>query len=268
MKTKSWSRRVACLLLVLLGCGLLFPACNSSLPATVVPAPREEYDWWQQRFNAINERVRQGNIDMVFIGDSITQGWEGAGAAIWDKYYAGRNAANLGIGGDCTQQVLWRLDNGNVDGISPKVAIVLIGTNNYDRPAKEIALGVRAVVSKLRQKLPDTRILLLAIFPRGDVEEKYQQVLKDASACFARLDADPMVDYMDIGQVFLDADGMLQRNIMPDLLHPGEAGYQLWADAIEPRLVQMLAENRRAMAPEKETLWAALRTILLSCGFV
>ena len=265
MKTTYWNGRTAFALLLLVGCGFILVSCSP--PVTVAPVPRE-YDWWQQRFNAINERVKQGNVGMVFIGDSITQGWEGAGAAVWDKYYANRNAVNLGIGGDCTQQVLWRLENGNTDGISPKVAVVLIGTNNFDCTAKDIALGVEAIVKTLRKTLPNTRVLLLAIFPRGDVDDKYRQRLKDASARFSELDSYPMVDYMDIGNALLDANGVLQRSVMPDLLHPGEAGYQLWAEAIEPRIVRMLAEKGRGTALVPGTTWDVLQTLFLQYGLV
>lgn len=245
-RAKQTNGHVAGVFLLLLGLGFLLTACGT--PVTAAPAPRAE-DWWQQRFNAMNERVRQGNVGMIFMGDSITHGWEGAGASVWNTYYAGRNAVNLGIGGDRTQEVLWRLDNGNVDGISPRVAVVHIGTNNLQNTAREIALGVEAVVKTLRCKLPTTRILLLAIFPRGDVGEEYRQRLEDASARFSRLACDPMVDYMDIGSVFLDANGVLPRSIMPDLLHLSEEGYQRWADAIEPRIADLLAGKESAIRP-------------------
>ena len=227
-------------LLLMAGFAVLLTSCGA--PVTVVPVPRSE-DWWQQRFHAMNERVSQGGVDLVFIGDSITQGWEGAGAAVWEQYYADRNAVNLGIGGDQTQHVLWRLEDGNVDGISPKVAVVHIGTNNFGRPAGEIASGVAAIVKTLRQRLPDTRILLLAIFPRADVAEEYRHRLEAASLLYSVLDCDPMVDYMDIGGVFLDAEGVLQQGIMPDLLHLSEEGYRRWAAAIEPRIAEIVAER-------------------------
>ncbi len=120
----------------------------------------------------MNDRVKKGNVDLLFIGDSITHFWETAapagGAEVWKKYYAKRNAVDLGIAGDGTGQVLWRLRNGNIDGISPKLAVLMIGTNNSWRSSPEdIAAGVKAVVADLRTKLPQTKVLVLAIFPRG-----------------------------------------------------------------------------------------------------
>ena len=132
----------------------------------IIPVPRD--GGWMKRHESFNERVKKGNVDLLLIGDSITQGWESSGKAAWEKYYTPRNAVNLGIGGDRTQHVLWRLDNGNVEGISPKAAVLMIGTNNSgtNSPA-QIAEGVEAVVKKLRTKLPKTKILVLAIFPRA-----------------------------------------------------------------------------------------------------
>ncbi len=116
----------------------------------------------------MNERIKKGNVDLLMIGDSITHGWEGAGKDVWKKYYEKRNAVNLGIGGDQTQHVLWRLEHGNIDGIRPKLAVLMIGTNNAGcGNPREIAAGVQAIVEKLRTKLPQTKVLVLAIFPRG-----------------------------------------------------------------------------------------------------
>ena len=137
--------------------------------SAVAPEPRGE--GWMRRHESFNERVKQGNVDLIFVGDSITQGWEGAGKEVWARYYGHRNAVNLGIGGDRTQHVLWRLDHGNVDGIQPKAAVIMIGTNNSGanrNSASEMVDGVTAVVKKLREKLPQTRLLLLDIFPRGE----------------------------------------------------------------------------------------------------
>src|SRR6266567_1559421 len=128
---------------------------------------------WKDRQELLNKRAAEAGekAQILFIGDSITQGWEGEGKEVWAKYYAHRNAVNLGIGGDRTQHVLWRLDNGNLNGLKPKAAVLMIGTNNSngeDNTVDQIADGVTAIVKKLREKLPQTRVLLLAIFPRGE----------------------------------------------------------------------------------------------------
>ncbi len=220
---------------------VIFAAQGFAAPSTV-PAPREGKDW-MARHNSFNDRVKQGNVDMILIGDSITHGWEGAGKEVWEQYYAPRNAVNLGIGGDRTEHVLWRLDNGNIDGINPKVAVLMIGTNNHrDNTAEEIAAGVEAIVAKLRSRLPGTRVLLLAIFPRTDVPEEFRAKLREATALFSKLDSDPMVEFVDIGGAFLNEKGELTKDIMPDLLHLSGEGYKRWAEAIEPFVGKMMAE--------------------------
>ena len=156
----------------------------------------------------MNERVKKGNADLLMIGDSITHGWEGGGKDVWKQYYEKRNAVNLGIGGDQTQHVLWRLDNGNIAGIKPKLAVVMIGTNNVGcgNPA-EIAAGVEAVVKKLRTKLPQTKVLLLAIFPRGaDTKDHLRQVNAKTNEIIAKLADDKDVYFLDIGPKFLDRE--------------------------------------------------------------
>lgn len=227
------------LVCVLAGCGLVLDA---SADSAVAPVPRED-DWWQIRQAVMNERIAQGNVDLIFIGDSITQGWEGAGKETWQDYYADRNAANLGISGDQTQHVLWRLDHGNIAGISPKLAVIHIGTNNWkDNSASEIAEGVTAIVSKLRTALPSTKVLLLAIFPRGDRPAEIQDKLAEANGMLAKLADGASVFFMDIGGWFKDGAGNLPKSIMPDQLHLSEAGYWLWAQSIEPMVARLMGE--------------------------
>lgn len=206
----------------------------------VKPVPRDGN--WLKRHESFNERIKQGPVDLIFLGDSITQGWERAGKEVWDKFYAPRHAVNLGIGGDRTQHVLWRLDHGNIDGISPKLAVLMIGTNNSgsNTPA-QIADGVAAIVKKLREKLPQTKVLVLGIFPRGaDAQDPRRQTNTQANALIAKLADGQMVEYLDIGQAFLNDDGTLSREIMPDLLHLSPKGYQIWAEAIEPHVQRLM----------------------------
>jgi lysophospholipase L1-like esterase len=209
----------------------------------VVPAPRD--GGWMKRHESFNERVKQGNVDLIFIGDSITQGWEGAGKKVWEEHYAKRNAVNLGIGGDRTQHVLWRLDHGNIDGIKPKAAVIMIGTNNSgSNTSEQIAAGITAIVEKLRTKLPETKILILGIFPRGeDNNSKQRQVNAGANEIVKKLADDKTVFYLDIGPKFLAEDGKLSREIMPDLLHLNEKSYGIWAESIEPTLKKLLGEQ-------------------------
>ena len=210
--------------------------------SAVKPVPRG--GGWMKRHQSFNTRVAKGNVDLVFIGDSITQGWEGRGKGVWAKYYGKRNTVNLGIGGDRTQHVIWRLDNGNLKNITPKAAVIMIGTNNSgSNSSKEIADGVEVIVKQIRTKSPKTQILLLGVFPRGtNNADKRRKVNEGANAIFSKLDDGKHVHYLDIGPKFLKKDGTLTREIMPDLLHLSQKGYTIWAESIEAKLKELLGE--------------------------
>ena len=209
---------------------------------SVTPAPRPQKRW-TDRQEVINGRAAAGDVDVIFLGDSITQGWEGKGAKVWEKYFTPLKAMNAGIGGDRTEHVLWRLDNGNIKGITPKVAVVMIGTNNSrTNTSEQIAAGITAIVEKLRAKLPDTKVLLLAIFPRGvDGNDPLRKTNAGANAIVKALDDGEHVFYLDIGKKFLTSEGVLEKEIMPDRLHLTEEGYEIWAKAIEPTVKKLLA---------------------------
>lgn len=236
------SRRL--LVAVLFGCLTLsgLVSAEDKPNDAVVPVPREGA--WLKRHESFNERVKQGNVDLLLIGDSITQGWEGAGKKVWEKYYAPRNAVNLGIGGDRTQHVLWRLDNGNIEGIKPKLAVLMIGTNNSGtNTSEQIAAGVKAIVEKLRAKLPETKVLVLGIFPRGaNNDDAKRKVNEGANEIIKGLADDKTVFYLDIGPKFLAADGTLSKEVMPDLLHLNEQSYGIWAESIEPTVKKLLGD--------------------------
>ena len=186
--------------------------------------------------------VEMGEGDVIFIGDSITQGWEGEGKEVWGKYYAHRNAVNLGIGGDRTQHVLWRIQNGELDGITPKLAVLMIGTNNTGGQfAEHIAGGIKAIVAELQKQKPDMKILLLGVFPRSaKATDTIRAKIKYINAIISKLDDGKNVAYKDIGEKFLDKDGALDKKIMPDFLHLSEEGYSIWAKAIEDDVKKML----------------------------
>jgi beta-glucosidase len=227
-------------------CVALVATANAQdkLASTVDPKPREGN--WLQRHESFNKRVKEGKVDLLLIGDSITQGWEGAGKDVWAKYYTKRNAVNLGIGGDRTQHVLWRLDHGNVEGISPKLAVLMIGTNNSngtDNTAEEIGAGIEAIVKKLRAKLPNTKVLILAIFPRSEKPSPQREKNAKASQIAAKLADNQNVFYLDIGDKFLAPDGTLTKEIMPDFLHLSPQGYEIWASSIEPSVAKLMGEN-------------------------
>ncbi len=189
------------------------------------------------------EVVAKGEGDVIFIGDSITQGWEGNGKKAWAATFAPLKAVNLGIGGDQTGHVLWRITEGQeLKPINPKVAVIMIGTNNMGgHSAEDIAGGVTAIVEELRKQKPEMKILLLGIFPRSaKADDKVRDKIKTANGIISKLDDGKMVFYKDIGEKFLEKDGSLDKKIMPDYLHLSEAGYQIWADAIKEDVTKLL----------------------------
>ena len=229
---------------------LFLAAAVQAENTAILPVPRTTVPTnWMALHESFVQRARQGNVDLLFLGDSIVAGWQwgNGGLNIWNQVYAPRRAADFGIGYDRTQNVLWRIENGELDGIKPKVIVLLIGTNNcgYEddgRPRNttpEIIAGVTAIVRKLRTRLPDSKILLFGIFPRGEKTDPVREQVKTVNAALAKLADGTKVKFMDIGSRLLEADGTLSRDIMPDLLHPNAKGYQIWSDAIESELPQM-----------------------------
>ena len=217
-----------------------------ALHQCINPVPREGKGY--DRYLLLNERVKQneGRAGVIFVGDSITEGWDGNGKQVWAKYYAPRQALNLGIGSDHTQHVLWRLEHGNLDGLKPKAAVVLIGVNNIPADTnspRQVLEGVTAVVNKLREKLPDTKILLLGIFPfREDFCAQRGKALQ-VNQALRKLDDGQHVRFLDIGSQFIQPAGTISKDMMRDYLHLSPTGYRLWAEAIEPELAAMLGEK-------------------------
>lgn len=236
-------------LLIILLALILLPvfvqAAEQKSNSAVTPESRD--NWWTLRNEAVNERVKQGNVDLLMIGDSITQGWENAGKTVWDKYYGHRNAVNMGFNGDRTQHVLWRLEHGHLEGISPKLAVVMIGTNNSNRDdntAEEISEGIIAICKKIREKCPKTKILLLAIFPRGPEPSPQREKNAKASLLASKIAANKMIYYMNINNKFLIDKKFLSMKIMPDYLHPNEEGYKIWAAAVEPKVAELIGDKQ------------------------
>jgi len=187
--------------------------------------------------------AKGGDVDLLFIGDSITAGWRGQ-KEIWQKAFGAYKPANFGIGGDRTQHVLWRLENGELDGISPKVAVLMIGTNNSGSDSAEgIAEGIKRIIETIHSKSSRTKVLLLAVFPRGEKPNAQRDKLKQVNTTIAKLDNGKDVFYLDIGDKFLESDGSLTKEIMPDFLHLSAKGYQIWADAIGSKLTDLMKWN-------------------------
>lgn len=210
----------------------------------VIPQPRPKRKNWMKRHAEFNARAKQGDIDLVFIGDSITEDWNDAGKEVWAKYYGKRKAVNFGFSGDQTQHILWRLDHGNVDGIEPKLVVLMIGTNNYTRhSAEQTVEGITAVVDRLKAKLPKSKILLMGLLPRDDAREATRDKFAEVNKQIAKLADDKTVFFLDLTRKFLREDGALDTTLMPDLVHPGEKGFEVWAEAIEPYVVKWVDEG-------------------------
>ena len=215
-----------------------------------VQTARWAVGWWKKRHDEkIAARKAMNNkVDLLWVGDSITHGWDNRGKVgeVWDKYYAKRSALNIGFSGDRTEHVLWRVRNGAVDDISPKLAIVMIGTNNagHRREAsKDTALGIKAILGEMRTRLPKTKVLLLAIFPRGKDDNDALRKLNMATNEIIKDCADgKSVFYLSINDKFLEKDRTLSKSVMPDLLHPNAKGYEIWAEAIEPKVKELMGE--------------------------
>lgn len=222
-------------------------AADKSAPASITPAPRTvEYSWmsiarWHELFAEDVEVARRGNVDLLFVGDSITEGWP---ASLWDKYFAPYKAANFGIGGDQTGNLLWRLENGEIDKLQPKAVVLMIGVNNFglnDETPDEVFLGVKAVTEKLRDTFPEAKILLNGIFPYQETAQSPMRArISKANQLIKTLHDGKRIFFHDYGHLMLQEDGSISPEIMPDFLHPAEAGYRIWADAMMPTLREWL----------------------------
>ena len=215
----------------------------------VVPQARIE-EWWFARQAEKIGIMSKGDIDLLMIGDSITHEFEKVGSNVWEKYFVPRKAINLGFGGDRTQHVLWRLDYLPLLKKPPKGAVLLIGTNNIcwgsDTP-KQAAEGVQAIVKKLRELYPETEILVLYVFPRRrKPDHPHRKQINELNSYLPDLmKGMKNVKLLDIGPAFLDENGVLPPEMMPDTTHPSEKGYEVWAKAIDPELKRMLGEETK-----------------------
>ncbi len=214
-------------------------------PPGTKPVPKDA--GWIKRHEGFVAEAKKGGIDLLFLGDSITDAWRRDPAKkIWDREFAQLKAANFGISGDRTQHLLWRIQNGELEGLAPKVVVLMIGTNNIGQkdpePPASAAAGVQAIVKEIHARSAKTRILLLGVFPRSEkADHAHRGVVKEINAAIARLDdGGKTVRFLDIGEKFLGPEGAISKEVMPDFLHLSEKGYQIWADAIREPLAAVL----------------------------
>lgn len=238
--------------LLLLGLALVLTAAAQTAPAPVPDPSVGVTKRGNARFYELHaqhlKRAKEP-MQLLFIGDSITEGWTKA-PDVWAEHYAPYQAANFGIGGDQTQHVIWRIEDGVLDGVKPKVVVLMLGTNNSGRnTGEQIAAANAKIVSLIRAKIPEAKVLVLAIFPRGprknrdgtpeDHAGRMQEIAK-ANTLLAQMADGQQVHFLDINSAFLDAAGRIPDSIMPDQLHPNVEGYRRWAAAMRPKLDELM----------------------------
>jgi lysophospholipase L1-like esterase len=252
----------ACLL-----CAALATAVPAALPPALPPAlatplasvPIERAEpWWRQRFQDKLREARTQDFQLVFLGDSITQRWESPDYRVtWQRYYDDRRALNLGFSGDATSHLLWRIDHGELDGLHPRVAVILIGTNNLGRlrwPVPDDVAGIAAVVRAVQARLPGTKILLLGVPPsdRNDWALPMSQQINRALAARYGAGAVPGVTFLDLSSLFMLPGGQVndalfaeaQRHPPEPALHPSPEGMARLAAAMEPTLSALLGDTQ------------------------
>ncbi|MCY4745319.1 GDSL-type esterase/lipase family protein [Pelomonas sp. UHG3] len=228
-------------------------ACPDYRTQSVTPEPLQEswaVDWWLPRHESKLAEVRAHQVagrrvDLVFLGDSITQGWEKEGKAAFARYFAPHNAVALGFGGDRTENLLWRLRHGALDGMAPKVVVMLIGTNNTGERLEDPALtvaGIRANLDEIRRRQPQATVLLMALLPRGETpDDLTRRHNARINALLPSLADGQRVRLLDIGPALTQPDGTLSRDLLPDFLHLSPAGYDIWARRLDATLTPLLA---------------------------
>jgi lysophospholipase L1-like esterase len=228
------------------------PTASPRTPSTLVPVTQNR-DWrvydWTTRHREASALMRTRQPDIVMLGDSITHFWGGepvggrrTGVEEWDRFFAGRTVVNLGYGWDRTENVLWRLANGEFEGVTPKVVVLMIGTNNITlNTPDEIAAGVTAICATIHERSPATKILLLAIFPRGQKPDATRAKVDDVNRRIAKLENRDYVTFLDVGATFLEPDGSISVDVMYDYLHPTAKGYAIWSAAMAPTLERLLS---------------------------
>jgi beta-glucosidase len=228
----------------------------SAQSVALKPVPVNQ-KWWTDRFDGNVKTLEAGDVGLLMIGDSITHGWDGQKAQ-WDKYFGQYKPVNMGFGGDRTEHVLWRLDHYPLDKIQPKVAVIMIGTNNIGHGSstpKDAADGIKAIVEKLQKTYPAIRIIVLNVFPRDEKPDgKLRAKVNEINSYLpALLKGTKNVTLFEI-KGFLDKDNVLPKNIMPDSLHPNAAGYTIWGDQISPLLKKKFDEKDKTAKPVRKRI--------------
>ena len=211
------------------------------LPPATEPRPPQN-DNYANRHKGFVDIAQKGDTQLLWVGDSITDLWANRAKDIWDKYFGPMKPANFGISGDTTQGVLWRMQNGELDGFRAKLIILMLGTNNINRNDNDdIVRGDRAIIEEFKKHQPQAKVLLLGIFPRGGPPDNpYRAQIKDINSKLEKLADNKQFFYVDIADKFLTPDGTLTAEVMNDFLHPTAKGYQIWADATIGKIKELM----------------------------
>lgn len=230
-------RLTTIILSALAGCAAHAAELETTTP---VAAKTNGEKWWNGNCKRIMTDLRkmEGEVDVAFVGDSITARW--GNGENWTKHWGAYRAVNMGIGGDRTQNVLWRLQNGQLDGYKAKLFVVMIGTNNVDKKTapEDVAAGIKAVLELIQSKQPQAKILLMGILPRGEKPDANREKIAAVNGMIAKYQGG-VVHYMDIGARFLQPDGTISKAVMKDFLHLGSKGYDIWAEAIRDKVKEL-----------------------------
>ena len=237
----------------------LAPANGQNRPAAITPISKMDQTWWKDRHTEklAEAQERSNEAKLLFIGDSITHGWD---KGIWSDTLGRYNPFNLGFSGDRTEHVLWRIQHGALDNLSPKMTVLMIGTNNTGQgegqPADETIQGIEAIIDEINTRLPDTELIVHAVFPRDHKADGAKRLVNEAiNQALPEITAAKNAEFLDINHLFLEKDGTLPRNVMPDFLHPKQVGYQLWAKGLQPTLNRHFGEPKKAVVPVEISLW-------------
>lgn len=227
------------------------PQAAWAAPCATTAAPRAvDYPWmsierWRQMHAEQVVRAAKGDIDVMFLGDSLTEMWP---KPLWERNFGTLKAANFGIGGDHTGNVLWRLQEPAIAGIKPKLVVLMIGVNNINlckESGDDVFSGILLVVARLRAQYPAARILLNAVLPEGAPDSDERRRILVLNQKIRTMDDGKTIFFHDYGSRFMDADGVLSRELQPDLLHFSEKGYGILADAIRPDIERLLGTAAR-----------------------
>ncbi len=230
------------------GCG---PSQDVAAARAAATTPTRRFDPCYVAGHARNlARAEEGNVRVLFIGDSITDEWRSRGTEVWKERLAPLGAANFGISADQTQHVLWRLESGELEGLAPEVVVLMIGTNNLKSgptrmPPEAVAAGVEAILDLIEEKVPGAWVLLLSILPRQPSYPWIAATIRETNARLGEVEAEREgVRYLDLAVRFIRVDGTIDPELMAgDMLHLSEEGYHVWAEAMKPVLKEMLGEK-------------------------